>query len=66
MLPGGHVEHGDEHEEQDQSRAQVLFEYDNQQGHGPHDDDGNQRTHVGYTEGPQLVIEDGKHLAVLR
>ena len=65
VLSGGHVEHCDEHEEQDQSRAQVLFEYDNQQGHGPHDDDGNQRTHVGYTEGPQLVIEDGKHLAVL-
>ena len=66
MLAGGNVEHGDEHEEQDQSRAQVLFEYDDQQGHCPHDDDGNQCAHVGYAEGPQLVVEDRKHLAVLR
>ena len=66
MLASGHVEHGDEHEEQDQRRAQVLFEHDNQQGHCPHDDDGNQRAHVGHAEGPQLVVEDGKHLAVLR
>lgn len=66
VLAGCHVEHGNEYKEQDQRRAQVLFEHDNQQGHRPHDDDGNQRAHVGHAEGSQLMVEDGKHLAVLR
>ena len=66
VLARCHVQHGHKHEEQHQSRAQVLFEHDNQQCDGPHEDHGNQRAHVGHAERAHLVVEHGKHLAVLR
>ena len=65
VLAGCNVEHGDEHKEQHQGRAQVLLEHDDQKRNGPHDQHRHQCAQVGNGEGPQLVREVREHFAVL-
>ena len=66
LLAGGHVQHDEEHEEQNERAAEVLFKHHDEQRDAPHEDERQQRADVGQPEGPHAHGEHREHLAVLR
>ena len=64
LSSAGEIQHGDEHEEEHQRAAQVLLEHHNDNGNRPHEQQGQQRAHVGQLERSHAPREHREHFAV--
>ena len=66
LLARGHIQHDDEHQEQHERAAQILFQHNDEEGQRPHEQQRQKRLQAGQVNRAHAPCEHGEHLAILR